>query len=62
MVLEDSEMELVFEIEVAVSRSLHLAFSSYILGISLTIFVVLVVQRVLTERNYCQSLSWFDAL
>lgn len=44
-------MELVFEIEVAVSRSIHFCF----LVISLAIFVVLVVQSVLTERNYCVS-------
>ncbi len=29
MVLEDSEMELVFEIEVAVSRNIHAAFGSF---------------------------------
>lgn len=45
MVLEDSDMEIVFEIEVAVSRSIHFCFH----------FVVLVVQSVLTERNYCVS-------
>lgn len=45
MVLEDSDMELVFEIEVAVSRNIHVAFGSFLLRFSLAVFIVLVVSK-----------------